>query len=89
MSHRQIAIRLKGLLMCLALAVLWSSKAYAQFTGAHNYDNSPVGVNQVELDYAYAHSNASIDTALIVAGANFNLNQETFLTRGILGSSTG
>jgi hypothetical protein len=32
-------------------------------------------VNQVELDYAYAHSNASIDTSLIVAGASFNLNQ--------------
>jgi hypothetical protein len=33
-----------------------------------------VGVNQLELDYAYAHSDASIDTSLSVAGAIFNLN---------------
>ncbi|HXY52860.1 MAG TPA: transporter [Terriglobales bacterium] len=34
-----------------------------------------MGLNQLELDYAYAHSNTSIDTSLIVTGANFNLNQ--------------
>jgi hypothetical protein len=32
-------------------------------------------VNQVEAIYAYARSNASIDTSLIVAGAVLNLNQ--------------
>lgn len=50
-------------------------QARAQFTDVHNYDNSPVGTNQVELAYAYARSDASIDTALIVAGIKFNLNQ--------------
>jgi len=49
----------------------------AQFTDPRNYDNTPVGVNQLELSYAYAHSNASIDTSIIVAGAQFNLNQGT------------
>ena len=66
------------LLVCFALAILCSADpAYAQFTEAHNYDNTPVGVNQLELAYAYAHANASIDTSLIVAGARFNLNQGT------------
>jgi hypothetical protein len=54
-----------------------SDRGYAQFTEAHSYDNAPVGVNEVELAYAYAHSNASIDTSLVVAGAKFNLNQGT------------
>jgi hypothetical protein len=62
--------------VCFALAVLCSAcSAYAQFTEAHNYDNTPVGVNQLKLSYAYVHANASLDPSLIVAGANFNLNQ--------------
>jgi hypothetical protein len=66
----------KALIACLTLAAVGvPNQARAQFTGAHNYDNAPVGVNQIELAYAYAHSNASIDTALIVTGANFNLNE--------------
>jgi hypothetical protein len=64
------------LLVCLAVTVLHApDQAYAQFTDPHNYDNTPVGINQLELAYAYAHSNASIDTSLVVAGATFNLNQ--------------
>lgn len=65
--------------VCYVLAILcFPGQAYSQFAGAHDYDNAPVGVNQVELAYAYAHSDASIDTALVVAGAKFNLNQGTF-----------
>src|SRR6266581_8680098 len=64
--------------VCLALAVIrFPDQLYAQFTAPRAYDNTPVGVNQVELAYAYAHSNASIDTSIIVAGAKFNLNQGT------------
>jgi hypothetical protein len=64
--------------VCLALAVIrFPDQLYAQFTAPRTYDNTPVGVNQVELAYAYAHSNASIDTSIIVAGAKFNLNQGT------------
>jgi hypothetical protein len=64
------------LFVCLALAVLRApEQLYAQFTDPHNYDNAPVAVNQLELAYAYAHSDASTDTALIIAGAKFNLNQ--------------
>jgi hypothetical protein len=69
----------KGLVfVCLVLAVLRSpDQARAQFTDPRQYDNTPVGVSQLELAYAYAHANASIDTSLIVAGAEFDLNQGT------------
>jgi hypothetical protein len=64
------------LFACLVLAFLRSPhRVYAQFTEAHNYDNTPIGINQFELAYAYAHGNASIDTSLVIPGAKFNLNQ--------------
>src|SRR5215469_10333186 len=64
------------LFMCWVVAIPgFSYRVYAQFTEPHNYDNTPVGVNQVELAYAYAHANASLDTSLVVEGAKFNLNQ--------------
>jgi hypothetical protein len=67
--------RAKLLHFYFALAVLRSpEQVYAQFTDPRAYANSPVGVNQIEFDYAYAHSDASIDTSLVVAGAKFNLN---------------
>lgn len=54
----------------LALAVFClPDKLYAQFTDPRTYDNTPVSVNQLELVYAYARANASIDTSLIVRGA--------------------
>jgi hypothetical protein len=63
------------LLVCFALAVVRTpDQLYAQFTDPRNYDNTPVGVNQLELAYAHAHSDASIDTSLIVAGAKLDLN---------------
>ena len=66
------------LFVCLAPTILcFPDWVFAQFAEAHHYDNAPVGVNQVELAYAYAHANASIDTSLVVAGASFNLNQGT------------
>jgi len=64
--------------VCLTLAVLrFPDQLYAQFTDPRTYENTAVGVNQLELAYAYAHSNTSIDTSLIVAGAEFNLNGGT------------
>ena len=61
-----------------ALAVLQiPDQACAQFTDPRSYDNTPVGTNQLELSYSYVHANASIDTSLIITGANFNLNQGT------------
>jgi hypothetical protein len=66
------------LFVCLGVAVLrFPCHLCAQFTNPRTYDNTPVGVNQLELDYAYARANASIDTSLIVAGAKFDLNQGT------------
>lgn len=62
--------------VCVALAALrFSDPLYAQFTDPRDYENTPVGVNEFEMAYAYARQNASIDTSLIVAGANFNLYQ--------------
>src|SRR5215469_9409430 len=50
-------------------------QAYAQFTESHHYDNTPVGLNQLELAYTYARSDTPLDTSLIVAGAKLNLNR--------------
>jgi hypothetical protein len=64
--------------VCFALVALrFPGKAYAQFTDPRNYDNGPVGLNEIDLEYAYARSNASVDTSLIVAGAKFSLNAGT------------
>ena len=66
------------LFACLTVAVLnVPDQARAQFTDPHSYDNTPAGINQLELSYAYGHSNASIDTSLIIPGAKLNLNQGT------------
>lgn len=65
------------LLCWFALAVLPAGYASAQFTDPRNYQNSPVGVNQIELNYSYTRANASIDPSLIIAGAKLNLNQGT------------
>jgi len=67
-------VRKRLFVACFALACL-PPHVCAQFTEAHNYDNTPVGVNQIELTYAYVRANASIDPSLIVAGARFNLNE--------------
>ena len=64
------------LLFCFAVAVLHlPDETWAQFTDAHSYDNTPVGLNQIELSYAYVHSNSSLDTSLVITGAKLNLNQ--------------
>jgi len=34
-----------------------------------------VGINQLELAYAYVRCNTSIDPSIIVSGAKFNLSQ--------------
>ena len=52
-----------------------ASPAFGQFNDPHSYDNAPIGVNQIELVYAYAHANSSIDTSLVITGASFVLNQ--------------
>ena len=68
----------KRLLACFALAFFCTpGKASAQFNDARAYDNTPVGVSQLELDYTYVRSNASLDPSLAIAGANLNLNQGT------------
>src|SRR5262252_877652 len=66
------------LFTCLALAALYfPNQACAQFNDPRAYENTPVGTNQLELAYAYVHANTSIDTSLIITGAQLNLNQGT------------
>src|SRR5208283_3058868 len=68
----------RRIFVCIALAVpLCPELVHAQIKDLRAYENAPVGVNQLELAYTYANGNASIDTSLIVAGAEFNLNQGT------------
>ena len=64
--------------ICSALVVFslgWA--AHAQFTDPRNYQNAPVEVNQVELAYAYARSDTSIDPSIIVGNSRLQLNQGT------------
>ena len=71
-------MRKRLFVVCFALIVLrFPDKAYAQFTDPRNYDNTPVGINEIDLEYAYARSNASVDTSLVVAGATLSLNAGT------------
>jgi hypothetical protein len=64
------------LLAYLALVFLcMAQRASAQFNDARAYDNSPVGMNQLELSYSYVHANASLDPSLIIDGASLNINQ--------------
>jgi len=66
----------KRLFAWFALAILHGpDPARAQFTDAHSYDNTPAGTNQLEVSYAYVRANASIDTSLVITGAELNLNQ--------------
>jgi hypothetical protein len=69
--------------VCFALVIFhFPGQLYGQFTDPRTYDNTPVGANQLELVYSYAHANASIDTSLVVARAEVNLNQgTTYFTR--------
>ena len=64
----------RGLLACFALAFFYTpGRASAQFNDARAYDNTPVGVSQLELSYTEVHSNVSLDPSLAIAGANLNL----------------
>ena len=64
------------LFVCFAVAVLHiPDQACAQFTDAHSYDNTPIGINQLELAYSYVHADASLDSSLVIAGAKLSLNQ--------------
>lgn len=65
------------LLASLALAFVMARPAWAQFTDPRNYENFPVGVNQVELNYDYVRANESIDPSMVIEGAHLNLNQWT------------
>jgi len=75
---RLLPLKKRLLFAWCALTLLHGADpARAQFTDAHNYDNTPVGVNQLELGYAFMHANASIDTSLVIRGASLDLNQGT------------
>jgi hypothetical protein len=50
---------------------------YGQFSDPRTYANTPVDVNQVELDYAHATADSSLDTSLVIYGAHLELNEAT------------
>src|SRR5215472_16923958 len=54
-----------------------AASASAQFSDPRNYQNTPVGVNLLEVDYAYVRANSSIDTSIIITNAHLNVNQWT------------
>ena len=56
----------------LAVAI---PQARAQFTDPRTYNNTPIGINQLEFAYAHVHGNASIDASLAITGAKVDLNQ--------------
>lgn len=63
---------------CFAVAlVLVPNWVSAQFTDPRTYNNTPVGINQLELAYTYVHSDSSLDTSLIVTDAKLNVHQGT------------
>ena len=69
-------MRKRLLYVCFALTVTRSPHPVsAQFSDPRTYTNSPVGINQIELMYAYDHSDASIDSSLVVGEARLDLNQ--------------
>lgn len=74
---------------CLLFFVSLAARSVAaQFTDPRNYENAPVGVNQIELQYDYLRANESLDQAIVIEGAHLNLNQGTIAyTRyfGLLG----
>jgi Putative MetA-pathway of phenol degradation len=61
--------------LCASVILLGPTPARAQFTDAHSYDNTPVGINQLEIGYAFVHGNAAIDPSLVIADANLSVNQ--------------
>jgi hypothetical protein len=75
--RRSLPTKIPLVFVWFALVCLRDSPAHAQFTDAHNYDNTPVGTNQVELNYAFVRGNAAVDPALVISGARLNLNQST------------
>lgn len=67
----------KRLLACFLTFFLAPFKTSAQFSDPRAYDNTPVGVSQIELSYTHVRSNASVDPSLAIANASLNLNQGT------------
>jgi arginine exporter protein ArgO len=62
--------RYSGWVVLVWLAVtLLRTPATAQFNDPRNYQNVPVGVNQIELSYSYVRANASIDSAIVIGGS--------------------
>jgi hypothetical protein len=57
-----------------AAVLLLAVPVRAQFTDPHTYDETPIGVNEIDLIYAHAHSNTSLNTSQSIAGAQLRLN---------------
>jgi hypothetical protein len=71
-NHRRVLLVIAAIAACCLPRF-----AYGQFTDPRTYANTAADLNQLEVDYAYANSNASIDTSLVISGAHLDLNQAT------------
>jgi hypothetical protein len=58
----------------------------SQFTDPRQYDNSPVGINELELAYAHVRSNATVDQSQQIVGAKLQLNLGTITYTRYVGS---
>jgi len=77
-SAKTTAMSKRLLFTWFSLAVLhFPNQACAQFSAPRAYQNTPVDINQLELNYAYLRTDTSIDTSLIITGAKLNVNQGT------------
>jgi hypothetical protein len=64
-----------GFATLVAIGLAWSpSVVYGQFTDPRSYANFPVGLNQLELAYGVAHADASLDTSIVISGADLKLD---------------
>ena len=75
-SSKTTTMNKRLLFACFSLAVLhFPNQAGAQFSDPRTFQNSPVGINQLELSYTYVRTDTSLDTSLIITGAKLNVNQ--------------
>jgi Putative MetA-pathway of phenol degradation len=66
----------KQVLAHVAFALLcMPHRASAQFTDARAYDNTPVGMNQLELSYTQVRSDTSLDPSIVIGSASLSIYQ--------------
>jgi len=69
-------VRRRRLAVFVAVGAVYFPRAvHGQFTDPRTYANTPVGVNQLEVDYSHATADDSIDTSLVIGGSHLEVNE--------------